>query len=521
MDNKYKDEENNEVVDDKHIKYKEHYKKNSIYWGLGIENELYLEFENRLTRPKKEIVDKRKRERYSVDYYTNYKKEQLYESLKYYVDSIHANAIEIPLLLNSNSFTRTDKLNNAKTLYTKLCEPNPKFIGETLIESLQKDNRYFIDTINDTWLFDGDTIEINTLHFFNTTLQDMMEELNHTKQEFIVNVNKSFTSLGVFSQYGKVDFMKQNHPFATYMTNIYNIAMFNNGTMHYNITLPTELNENCKIKDYHKFIKDQKKAIRIIQWMEPFLISIYGSPDPFSQMKDYSKHTDYSKASQRCAVSRYIGVGTYDSDEMPKGKILTKPIEELKCSKKDYWWFNEYYKKNGYTKLSEIGIDINFNKHMNHGIELRFFDTIIEDSKLFESLEFIIYLMDYVLENDNILTFENPILNKEWNNIVLNTMIYGKEYILSNDEKHIYEKIFDTKLKNTNVQDIFNEIFLNLIVKYNDIDNLSKTNVYKLTPTGKYSILTIKPHNRILNGYTNNRHPDKVVTRKCPPCIIS
>ena len=112
--------------------------------------------------------------------------------MEYYVESIDTITIEIPLLLNSNSFTRTDKLNNAKTLYTRLCEPNHKFIGETLIESLQKDNRYFIDTINDTWLFDGDTIEINTLHFFNTTLQDMMDELKNTQEEFIVNVNKSF-----------------------------------------------------------------------------------------------------------------------------------------------------------------------------------------------------------------------------------------------------------------------------------------------------------------------------------------
>lgn len=518
MDNKYRDEENNEVIDDKHIKYKTHYKKNSIYWGLGIENELYLEFEKRLIKPKSDIINKQKRERYSVDYYTNYKKDELTESLNYYISKKEDN-IEFPLLLNSNSFTRTDKLNNSKTLYTKLCEPNPKFIGETLIESLQKDNRYFIDTINDTWLFDGDTIEINTLHFCNTTIQDVIAELNGTKNEFIKNINESFESLGVFPQYGKVNFIKQNHPFATYMTNIYNVAMFNNGTMHYNITLPTELNENCRIKDYNKFVNDHKKAIRIIQWMEPFLISIYGSPDPFSQMNDYSNHTDYSKASQRCAVSRYIGIGTYDSDEMPKGKILTKPIEEIICNKKDYWWFNKYYEKNGYTKLSEIGIDINFNKHMNHGIELRFFDTITEPSKIFESFEFIIYLMDYILENENILRFENPILNDEWNQIVLNCMIYGKEYILSNDEKHIYEKIFDIKLKNTTVQDIFNEIFFNLIVKYNKIDNLSKNNVYKLTPIGKYSMLTIKPDNRILSGYTKH-HSDKVVTRKCP-CVIS
>ena len=30
----------------KHLKYKDSYKKNELYWGIGLENELYLEFEN-------------------------------------------------------------------------------------------------------------------------------------------------------------------------------------------------------------------------------------------------------------------------------------------------------------------------------------------------------------------------------------------------------------------------------------------------------------------------------------------
>jgi hypothetical protein len=302
--------------------------------------------------------------------------------------------------------------------------------------------------------------------------------------------------------------------------------MFNNGTIHYNITLPCELNEKCKIKDYDKFVNDHKKAIKIIQWMEPFLIAVYGSPDPFSQMIDYSKQNYYSKSSQRCAISRYIGIGTYDTDEMPKGKILTKLLGDIICNKLDFWWFNEYYKKNGYNKLSEIGIDINFNKHMNHGIELRFFENIPDTSKLFESLEFIIYLMDYVLDNDNIHNYGNPIVNKEWNQIVLNTMIYGKEYNLNKREKQTYEKIFNMKLKNTSVNDIFNEIFLHLIVKYNKIIKLSNKDEYKLTSIGKFSTLTIKPNNRILKGLIDIPDTTEVAPQypkrepKCP-CVIS
>ena len=487
----------NDNIDEKYSKYKNQYAKNTLYWGLGIENEIYLEFEHKYNINKTELLDKnkRKRERYSVDYYTNYNTLELNNALQFYVDNTSESGVEesklqLPILLNSNSFTRTDASNNSKTLYTKLCEPNPRFIGHTLIETLQNHNTYFTDNINNKWLFDGDTIEFNTLNFFNITLQDIVTELNVNKCEFITHINDSFTKLNIFNSYGNVKIMEKNHPFCTYMTNFKNINMFNNGTLHYNLTLPTQLNKSGKIKNMDKFIKEHSKAIKIIQWMEPFLIAIYNSPDPFSMMKNYPNNHKFSKASQRCAISRYIGVGTYDSSTMQTGKILLKPINEVICNDLDYWWFNEYYNNNNaYTKLNDIGVDINFNKHYNHGIELRFIDNITDNAKLFELFEFIIYLMDYILESDLINTFENPIMNKIWNNFMLKIIVSGNECELNNSEKEMYENIFKMKISKTNLNDVYYEIFNKLVLRYNT-----------LVPNGKFSSLCLKPYDKKIDS---------------------
>ena len=475
---------------EKHMKYKKYYKPNVTYWGLGIENETYLEFENKMNFFKDVLIKKRRRERYSVDYFLNYKQESLLDALNYYIQNIDSSNIEMPVLINANSFTKTDINNNARTLYTKLCEPNPLFNDETMFETLQKKNPFFIDSIDNKWLFDGDTIEFNTLEFFNTKLVDVISELNNNKCEFLNEFNNTFDNeiFKHLNQYGKVKIMEQNHPFATYLTNFKNVTMFNNGTLHYNITLPTELDKNGRIKDIARFIKEHSKAIKIIQWMEPFLISIYGSPDPFSLMDNYIDKTNFSKSSQRCAISRYIGIGTYNSDEMPKGKILTKNINEILSSKTDKWWFSEYYKNNAYEQLNEIGMDINFNKHYNHGIELRFFDHISDEKILFESFEFIIYLMDYILESDFINTFGNPIINMQWNQVVLNSLIYGKEYILTYDEKNVYECIFNMKLLKKSINDIYYEIYKNLVQMYNNITPRQEDEkIFKFEPKGIFS----------------------------------
>ena len=488
---------NNQI--DKHEKYKKKYGKNDLYWGLGIENELYLEFEKKKNISKKVFLENHKRERYSVNYYENYKVDDIKNAFQYICENINDN-IHIPLLLNANSFSKTDLNNNSKTRYTKKCEPNPEFNGKTLIETLTENNEYFKETINTNWLFDGDTIEFATNDFYNTRLTNVFNELSKTKNEFIENLNKSFKELHIFEDNGKIDFMKLNHPFAMYMTNLDNIAMFNNGTLHYNLTLPTNLDENGNILDKKKFINDHSKGIKIIQWMEPFLIGIYGSPDPFSVLNSLNNCNNFSKSSQRCAISRYIGIGTYDTDKMEVGKILTTSVENLEINNLEYWWYNKYYENNGYNKLKEIGYDINFNKHYNHGIEIRFLDHITEDKKIFESFEFIIYLMDYILDTgEHINVFDNPIKNSIWNNIVLNVIRCGKEYILTEDEKDIYEKIFNIKIKSSNVIDIYYEIYLNLIMKFNKtyLSTNSHTNSedFLLMPVGKYSNLTLDIQN--------------------------
>ena len=41
--------------------------------------------------------------------------------------------------------------------------------------------------------------------------------------------------------------MKDTHPFAIHLTNLNNVGIFNNGTIHFNITLPTFLNNGSLI----------------------------------------------------------------------------------------------------------------------------------------------------------------------------------------------------------------------------------------------------------------------------------
>ena len=176
------------------------------------------------------------------------------------------------------------------------------------------------------WLFDGDTIEFTTNNFYKAKLPDVFEELYYNKKLFIDNLNDVFIQKNIFQKYGSIKYMEDNYPFVIYLTNSNNISMFNNGTLNYNITLPTELDENGKIKDIVKFKNEHSRAIKIIQWMEPFILAVYGAADPFSLMEKYHNKDKFSKSSQRCAVSRYISIGTYNCDKMEPGKILLKKV---------------------------------------------------------------------------------------------------------------------------------------------------------------------------------------------------
>jgi hypothetical protein len=467
---------------DKHMKYENTYKKDELYWGIGIENELYLEFENYINFEKTKFLKNHKRERYSVDYYTNYKNEYLETAFKIF--SLNYNE-KLPLLLNCHSMTRTDKSNNSKTLYTKLCEPNPKFDGETLWEFILKNNEYLKNNFDKSFTFDGDTFEIITLNFYNTTVNNVIEEYIEYKNDFITNLQNVFNEHNIFSKYGKIDFMKDNHPFAIHLTNINNVGIFNNGTIHFNITLPTKLNSDGFIYDKISFINIHKNYIKLIQFMEPYFLCVYGSPDPFSNSKlsDYDDSHLFSSSSQRGAVSRYIGIGTYNTDIMKPGKLLIDDINTFDIFTNKIGWYNNYYKNCAYNKLENLGYDINFNKHYNHGVEIRFFDHINDENIIKEVLKHLIYLGDFSLENDvNI----NPILNKNWNKLIIKCMKHGKNTILNEKEINLYNILFNNKFISTNIVELYYEIisFISSNTKstfsklaFNNNENISNENI--------------------------------------------
>jgi hypothetical protein len=284
-----------------------------------------------------------------------------------------------------------------------------------------------------------------------------MEEYKKYKNDFISNLQNVFKEHDIFSKYGKIDFMKDNHPFAIHLTNINNVGIFNNGTIHFNITLPTILNSDGFINDKISFINIHKNYIKLIQFMEPFFLCVYGSPDPFSNYKlsNYDDSHLFSSSSQRGAVSRYIGIGTYNTDIMKPGKLLIDDINTFDIATNEIGWYNKYYKNCGYNKLENLGYDINFNKHYNHGVEIRFFDHINDQNTIKEVLNHLIYLGDFSLENNiNI----NPILNKDWNKLVEKCMKYGLNTILNEKELILYNNLFNHNFINTNIKELYHEI---------------------------------------------------------------
>lgn len=470
-----------ETVLDKHKKYAEQYGKNTTYWGLGLEHEVYLECEKRATISMFDFLTKWTKEQYSINYFSNYKpsfvKYAMYEMAKEYENRYKIDTIDIPILLKSHSFTKMDSSGEHETVCSKDasgCISNVQFSGKTFLDILAEiDPEYFLKEENERWMFDGDTIEFFTRRFYNATLSDILRELAETKREFEQRLNRALDNGQMFQEYGPIRIMKTNHPFATYMSNLENIAMFNNGTLHFNLTLPTELDERGEIKDWPKFEEQHRRAIRLIQWLEPIILAVYGSPDPFSKLNKRPFNRAFSAASQRCAISRYIGIGTYDSDNMPKGKILVKSVEEIYPEQDPETdtvnsWYREYYRDNGYTALSEIGMDINFNKHYCHGIEIRFLDHIDDPKDLEKVCQFFIYLMDHVLDQDFLDNpIENPAKSQLWHTLVLNVMREGKTYVCTDEEyKWCCQLLSASLIKTGSVKDLYEYLFCFLENRY-------------------------------------------------------
>jgi hypothetical protein len=417
----------------KHLKYRKNHHANDFFWGLGFEHETYLQATKTLYVSHVDVWNNRRPERYSVSYYNSYKSNALEQGMALYFKDV--SSIEIPILINSHALSKTDVFNQAQTLYQKNTPPNTNFCGETYHEYLMRQSAWLKDNYENIYLFDGDIIEFTNLDYYKATLNSVIRELSGQHQRFIEEVNKyPPPSQSILSSFLPLKIQEHNWPIATYTTNLKNYAMFNNGTIHINITLPTELNADKQIVNWQSFREKHMIFARLIQWFEPLLIANFNTPDPFSKISG-----SFSAASQRLAVSRYIGVGTFDTSECPIGKILQVEKASLPWSLD---WYNEFYKDcDGYNELSTVGLDINFNKHENHGLELRFFDSMPLE-RLKECTEFIIWLGDlavdlYENKTSNLLI---PQKNAAWIKMTVGAMTEGKNFCVN---QNLLKDFFD------------------------------------------------------------------------------
>lgn len=143
------------ISSDKHNKYLDFFtnnkKKDTEYWGIGIENESYLMLEKLISVDKKFLINN-KRERYSVDYFKNYKMDQFYKTIN------KLDKIMIPVYINGYLFQNMDINGEHKTTYTKNPKINPKFNGTTVDDYIKQNNT--INKLFDTnVIYDGDTID--------------------------------------------------------------------------------------------------------------------------------------------------------------------------------------------------------------------------------------------------------------------------------------------------------------------------------------------------------------------------
>lgn len=408
--------------------------KNNYYWGIGLENETYMQFEESLLVSGAFIQEKIGRERYSIDYRKCYKS----GILALILESLDKDKnFKISRMINSHSLDKLDINYQHKTLaFTKPLIDNPEYLGKSILEVFLEDQPYNIQSMltqknnpMGSVNFDGDSIEFVTKYFENRTISDACEELKATKKLFIDKINQS----SVLPE--KLNFPKYNIGLNMFMSNQENIVLFNNGTYHFHITLPT-LTENSRIVDYPKFDETHSNAIYLLQWFEPFFIATLGSPDIMATISEkYQLNETFALGSMRNVMSRYTGVGTFNK-AMSKGKILTYQVEEfrklLKFNKEEnIWWRDQVELDLGYELLSDIGLDFNQEKMYQSGFEFRSFDEF-PSSYLNDVLLAIVLICEHSLNLQNVMWGHDSIV---WNNLVFKSLKNGFQTEMNEEEK--------------------------------------------------------------------------------------
>ena len=425
----------------KHIRYIDQHIPGELYWGIGIENETYVEMIAGMKKPAEFLAKNQVRERYSVNYWIQYKPNTVNAVMESWMHGLPqgpATEIALPLLANGHSFTKCDVWGEHRTTYTATPTNNPKFTGTTWMEVLEDLNpTVFGPAARDVWwCFDGDTVEFMTQRFRCGTLEDTLEEFQDYKSRWLCALQEALLAVRCERLWSAgVRWPLYNYGFAVFLSNRRNIAIFNNGTYHVNLTAPTRLDKNGDIEDWPKFLHIHRNAARLFQWISPFIVAALGSADPFANLG--GPHKEFPAGSQRLAASRFVSVGTYDTRRMPRGKILTTPAAEM--DPPPLWWHEMYAsRKSAYEKLEAIGYDINFNKFRNHGLEFRIFDWFSEGA-LGPLVRTLIGMMDIAMR----IRAEVPVPQESriWRRVLGRCVWEGADALLSEREQRVFSTV--------------------------------------------------------------------------------
>jgi hypothetical protein len=236
------------------------------------------------------------RERYSIDYLKCYKKGTLETALAAAFDQ--NKNYHVSRMMNSHSLEKLDIEFQHKTI---LSPPpmldNPEYAGNSILELFLQKQPYSVQSMltqknmpMGCIIFDGDSIEFVTKYFENRTIEEACNELKASKRIFLEKLNESEILKGTLT------YPEYNIGINMFMSNQKNLVLFNNGTFHFHITLPT-LTEDSKIVEYDAFDIAHSNAIYMLQWFEPFFIATLGSPDILSVISDKHNLQEFSLSS--------------------------------------------------------------------------------------------------------------------------------------------------------------------------------------------------------------------------------
>jgi hypothetical protein len=427
---------------------KQYNSSDDIFWGIGLENECYLQAPPQYVLGKN-IVCALGRERYSVDYTLNYSIEELKKVMSHVYQS--TKLYPVSQMINAHSFDKMDRNGNHKTTYEKEPKPNNKFSGKTVLEEWVEFDCSIDQLINSksktesNIFFDGDTIEFITEKFYKTNTEEVVKELINNKNTFIDKFNKFKKEKKLWESFGEITFPTTHPGINIFNSSPKKIVFFNNTTIHAHITLPTKI-KNGFVLDNNLFVETHAKAIKLLQWFEPFFICTLGSPDLLQFVyESYHKMTCgfnstqnesynyFARGSMRATLSRYIGIGTYDTDQMITGKLLTHQVDNLR-PKNVLWWRDMISEDLLYNlPTSEIGFDFNYGKHYQSGLEFRLLDGIPMEI-LKDVLDVIILICEHSYSYPCIESINKCSESQTWNNLVYKSLVYGYTATITKSE---------------------------------------------------------------------------------------